>query len=185
METRSKTSATKRIFLVRHGEGTHNATGDGSTIDPLLTARGQAQAAAIRGHLHLGRCTLVVVSPLSRAVQTAAAIFGEKPSARTVLTPLHSERWSAKCDEGRPKTALVAQFGFLAEWQGLDALEEHWTPTRQNDGRWRAERVPAFIEWLQAQPESEIAVVGHGAYFCDKRLAGRHLDNCEVCEIEL
>ena len=95
METRSKTSATKRIFLVRHGEGTHNATGDGSKIDPLLTARGQAQAASLRGHLQLESCTLVVVSPLSRAVQTAATIFGEKPSARTVLTPQHSERWSA------------------------------------------------------------------------------------------
>ena len=123
METHSKTSATKRIFLVRHGEGTHNATGDGSTADPLLTKRGQAQAAALRGHLHLDRCTLVVVSPLSRAVQTAAAIFGEKPSARTVLTPLHSERWSAKCDEGRPKTALVAQFAFLKEWDGRCATD--------------------------------------------------------------
>lgn len=27
-----------------------------------------------------------------RAIQTAMAVFGEQPSCRTVLTPLHSER---------------------------------------------------------------------------------------------
>ena len=190
-ETRAQSSGAaaptpkKQIFLVRHGEGTHNATGDGSKVDPQLTAYGEAQAAALRGHKHLSSPELIIVSPLSRAVQTAVGVFGEKPAARTVLSPLHTERWSAKCDEGRCKSELLAQFPFLASWEGLDALTEHWTPTRQSDQRWQSTRVPAFIDFLRAQPETNIVVVGHGAYFAHPKLANRHLANCEVCRLTI
>jgi hypothetical protein len=104
-------------------------------------------------------------------------------AARVALLRLHSERWSAPCDEGLPKSKLVQAFPFVAAWEGFNELPENWTPTRESDSRWREERVPHFVAWLRARREKRICVVGHGAYF--KELCGAHLKNCEVAEFPL
>eukprot|EP00811_Abedinium_folium_P032662 NODE_5690_length_1743_cov_7.766708.p1 GENE.NODE_5690_length_1743_cov_7.766708~~NODE_5690_length_1743_cov_7.766708.p1 ORF type:complete len:456 (+),score=100.48 NODE_5690_length_1743_cov_7.766708:118-1485(+) len=172
----------QRVVLVRHGEGRHNATGRCSMVDPELTERGVAQARALKGNAALDGCDLLVVSPLRRAVQTAVAIFGEQPPCRVVLTALHSERWSGRCDEGTPKAQLLAEFPFLARWAGFDELSDGtWWATSASDGNWRRERVPAFGRWLRALPERRVVVVGHGAFFSP--LASRYLDNCEAYEL--
>ena len=124
---------------------------------------------------------LLVVSPLSRAIQTATIAFGEKPPMRTVLSPLHSERVSADCDLGRPKSQLAADFPWIKAWEGFDELEDDWSPTFESDANWVRTRVPAFFAWLRQQPEQTIAVVGHGAYF--NSLLGKHLRNCEVARL--
>ncbi|CAE7235889.1 unnamed protein product, partial [Symbiodinium pilosum] len=128
----------------------------------------------------LADCELLVVSPLSRAVQTAAAAFGEHPACRTVLTALHTERCCSVSDEGRCKSDLAGMFPFLETWEGFAELDENWTPKCSTDKAWRETRVPAFLEWLAAQPEKRIVVVGHGAFF--SALLGRYLANCEVAE---
>ena len=180
----------RRVVLVRHGEGTHNTRtqrwGGGNpynTLDPSLTEAGLAQATEVAQDPRLANPELVVVSPLSRAVQTAAAIFGEQPKCRTVLTALHSERWSALCDQGRPKSQLAELHPFVRSWEGFDLLPEDWTPTQSSDTEWKRTRVPAFLAWLKAQPEANIVVVGHGAYFA-ALLGGKHLSNCEIGAIE-
>lgn len=183
----------KRVLLVRHGQGTHNRPSwSGSpyqTVDPRLTEVGLTQAKALAADARLTGVDLIVVSPLARAVQTAAAAFdlekGAPSGARVVLLPLHSERWSAPCDEGSPKSVLVKAFPFVTGWEGFEELPEHWTPTSSTDADWRTVRVPAFLAWLRARPEKRICVVGHGAFFAVKQLLGTHLRNCEVAELKL
>jgi broad specificity phosphatase PhoE len=204
----------RHVLLVRHGEGTHNVKwrpGGASwrarckEIDPRLTPRGTEQALALVGHPLLSSVDLLVVSPLSRAVQTASLAFGKQlgmvegcaasnstessehavgttraaPGAcRVVLTALHSERWSAPCDEGRSKSELVTDYPFLKAWGGFEDLPDVWWPTKASDAEWTERRLPAFLRWLDEQPEARIAVVGHGAFFA--AMLGRHLKNCEV-----
>ena len=187
-----------QVLLIRHGEGTHNLRSCGGstdpyqTLDPRLTDKGRRQAAELRGVAALHDAQLVVVSPLSRAIETAAIAFGggggasmdrAPPTAgqRFCLCPLHSERWSNLCDQGRPKSELAHDFPFIREWEHFDALDELWTPTEETDRDWEARRLPAFVAWLRARPEARIVVIGHGAYF--QRLVGRHLHNCEVEEM--
>eukprot|EP00434_Breviolum_minutum_P025204 symbB.v1.2.022264.t1/scaffold1971.1/size94200/2 len=81
------------------------------------------------------------------------AVFGEQPSCRTVLTPLHSERCCSISDEGRSKSELLQLFPFVASWEGCAELVEDWTPTGCSDSAWKHARVPAFLEWLAAQPD--------------------------------
>ncbi|CAL1128782.1 unnamed protein product, partial [Cladocopium goreaui] len=72
----------------------HNAHHDVDEVprDPMLSELGHAQAASLRSVPFVSAgCELLVVSPLSRAIQMASAVFGELPMCRTVLTPLHSE----------------------------------------------------------------------------------------------
>mmetsp|Transcript_13777 Transcript_13777/g.23693 ORF Transcript_13777/g.23693 Transcript_13777/m.23693 type:complete len:205 (+) Transcript_13777:58-672(+) len=176
----------RQVLLVRHGQSLHNAHHDGTDgdgdvpRDPMLSELGHAQAASLRSvPIVSAGCELLVVSPLSRAIQTASAVFGELPLCRTVLTPLHSERWCSIADEGRSKSELLQLFPFVASWEGFAELLEDWTKTGK-EASWKTERVPAFLDWLAAQPEQRIVVIGHGAFFA--ALLGRYLQNCEVAE---
>ncbi len=174
----------QRILLVRHGEAAHNSRWreHSATRDTLLTERGHQQAQALAGHSALAQCTLVVVSPLSRAIQTAVEIFGEQPRCRVCLCALHTERHSdTPCNTGTPRSELAMRFPFVRSWEGFHSLPEQWWPTAEDDAhdRWR-ERVLRFLAWLRAQPESRVVVIGHGAFCSDPRLAGRMLANCEV-----
>jgi broad specificity phosphatase PhoE len=85
--------ATKTIYLIRHAEGFHNQAGERDPkeygneayADARLTEKGWRQCEAFKANLKLRgdayealvrKCELVVVSPLSRAMDTAAAMFG-------------------------------------------------------------------------------------------------------------
>lgn len=79
----------KIVHLVRHGQGFHNVAGeltedlyrDEMYFDAQLTARGWKQAADLNAHVKSSASRInpqvVIVSPLMRAMQTAAAAFGD------------------------------------------------------------------------------------------------------------
>lgn len=176
----------QRVLLVRHGEAQHNAQWcqHSSTADTRLTECGRRQALALASHPALVQCTLLVVSPLSRAIETAVAIFGEACHALVYLCPLCSERRDsgAPCNEGSAKSSLACRFPFVRGWHGFDELPDDWCVTPEADAHdcWRTQRVPAFLAWLRRRAEERIVVVGHGGFFSDERLAGRMLANCEM-----
>ncbi|MDP4024776.1 histidine phosphatase family protein [Methylobacterium sp. NEAU 140] len=184
-----------RILCIRHGESTFNAAHRLSGVDPglrdaRLTPRGHAQAEEARERLRTIPFELVVVSPLTRAIETASILFGEHPSRPRVLVEvLHRECQESSCDVGRAASEISAEFPHL----DVGHLPEVW---------WHAEagcamvgglpveprhlfdaRVLAFREWLRARPERTIAVVGHGTFFF--HLTGVFLENCGVVELDL
>jgi len=171
----------QRVFLVRHGEGLHNATRNYKLVDPSLTDRGFAQAKALKEDPRLVGADLVVVSPLLRALQTALTIFGPSPQGRFMISSLHSEIARSKCDRGRPKGEIAADLPDIVAWDGFEDLPERWMLPRSDDKRWRQVRLPAFRAWLTARPEKHVVVVGHCEFF--KGVCGRALDNCEVFEV--
>ncbi len=183
-----------RITCIRHGESTfnahHEATGrDPGHIDARLSERGHRQVAAARERLRETPFDLVVTSPLTRALQTAAGIFADHPSKPPFLVEvLHRECQESSCDIGRAASVLAEEFpdfelGHLPEtwWYAHGAPCRdgyHIEPRRIFD-----ERVLGFRDWLQARPEKRIAVVGHSTFFY--HLAGRWLANCEAMELDL
>lgn len=170
-------------MLVRHGQGAHNVKDDWSIPDPKLTKLGRRQAENLCDEVELAGAELFVVSPLTRALQTAAIIWGEDPKLPCVVTPMHSERVDDTCDIGRVKSALEREFPFLRSWGGWDELPEQWPRSKLQDKNWRSERVPIFLEWLRRRPEQRIAIVGHGEFFKEftEMLGARtSLKNCEV-----
>jgi hypothetical protein len=78
---------TKVLHFIRHGEGFHNVAGHANPeeylsyehADAHLTERGWQQAALLQQHIQgLGsawRPQLIVVSPLTRTLETAAGVF--------------------------------------------------------------------------------------------------------------
>ena len=184
-----------RIVCIRHGESTFNAAHRATGIDPghrdaRLTERGEAQAREAGARLRAIPFELVVVSPLTRTIQTAALLFEGHPSEpRFLVEVLHRECQESSCDVGRAASELAADFPHL----DIGHLPEVW---------WHADegcattfglpieprplfdrRVIAFREWLRARPEQTIAVVGHGTFFY--HLTGTFLENCATIELDL
>ncbi|MDF2600656.1 MAG: Phosphoglycerate mutase [Methylobacterium brachiatum] len=185
---------TTRIICIRHGESTFNAArrlggSDPGLLDARLTPRGQAQASEARERLRDIPFELVVVSPLTRAIETAAILFGEHPSRPRVLVEvLHRECQESSCDVGRAASEIAAEFphldvGHLPEvwWHAEPGCEVGGYPVEPRplfDAR-----VAGFRDWLRARPETTIAVVGHGTFFY--HLTGTFLENCATVELDL
>ena len=182
------------IYCIRHGESTFNAAHRATGLDPMhfdapLTEAGREQVAAARESLREIPFELVVTSPLTRALQTTAGLFGDHPARPPILVEvLHRECQESSCDVGRAPAILAAEFpdfrlDHLPEiWWHADGVEDargfHVEPRDLFHGR-----VSAFRDWLRARPERVVAVVGHGTFFA--RLTGRWLANCEVARLDL
>lgn len=177
----------KTVHLIRHGQSEFNAAFDSIArvdpmiFDPHLTELGRTQAQALADPVRWARVELVVVSPLTRAIQTARHAFAGH-AARWHVEALHREKCEHSGDIGRPTAALKADFPDLA----FDHLDDPWwhhDPARptaivQEPEPLLQGRVAAFRQWLAARPENEIAVVGHGTFL--NRLTGVAFKNCEV-----
>jgi len=187
-------SETTRIVCIRHGESTFNAAhrlggGDPGHRDARLTPRGQAQAREARQRLTDIPFELVVVSPLTRAIETAAIVFGEHPNQPRVLVEvLHRECQESSCDVGRATSEIAAEFphldvGHLPEiwWHAEPGCEVGGYPVEPR--HLFDARVAGFRDWLRTRPESTIAVVGHGTFFY--HLTGTFLENCATIELDL
>lgn len=181
----------KRIHFIRHAQSRHNAlaltTPDEDTLrrdptlrDARLTRLGEQQALALADEVsRLREIELVVVSPLTRAIQTMLAAFDGHPAPRLVEA-LHREHLDSWCDIGRSPGALardfpMLDFGGLADpwWHVVDGDEPYVRePPEALDGR-----VAAFGDWLRARPEDCIAVIGHGTFL--RHLTGERFANAQ------
>ena len=179
----------KTVLCIRHGESTFNKAWRASPVDPLhydapLSETGLAQVQRARATIAEVPVELVIISPLTRALQTAVGLFADHPAAPPMLVAhLARERVENSCDVGRPPAQLAADFPML----DVAHLSDVW---------WHAEgepdergiciepigtveaRVAEFRAFLLTRSERVIAVVGHGTFFY--HLTGKFLANCEA-----
>jgi broad specificity phosphatase PhoE len=182
----------RSVDLIRHGQSTFNAHYEATGQDPLhfdarLTELGQQQVAAARDRYRDRDYDVVLASPLTRAIQTAHGIFGDR-GIPIEICALHREWQISSCDIGRNVAELRADFPHL----DFSTLSDPWwrldVPAcalgfPQESEEHLQERVRAFAALIAERPEERIAVVGHGDFF--RRLIGRHLANCERAELDL
>jgi broad specificity phosphatase PhoE len=198
----------KLVHFVRHGQAYHNLIADlyrahgrsvdatgGPASDPSsspytlpqvldapLTEVGRTQAKALRATTAALHPTLLVVSPLQRAVQTALLAFG--PPAPP---PPHSHghghepphghghmRWVGSemvrevsgrhvCDRRRPLADIHADFPTIDFSAVASEEDEPWDAVNREAPRAVADRAYGFLLWLRGQPDTEVAVVSHSA----------------------
>jgi len=180
----------KEIHFVRHGQGTHNAAavsaGYGCTcsdpndlrpcpylaaalLDPGLTELGRSQASqlwpAVEAIGTVEAPLLVVVSPLSRAMETATIAFGQRPgSARFVADEdVREQNGQHFCDKHRPVRTLRDVFPHVS----FDAVtvddDTLWTPERESKQH-MAERGIRFLKRIAQHPDTRLALVTHSSF---------------------
>lgn len=127
--------------------------------DARLTDTGKAQATALAPSLVGTPIDVVLVSPLSRAIQTAYLAIA--PGPPFVVEELVRERnGTHPCDKRRSKTDLKADFPDL-DVSTLKAEEDDsWTETREPFEQ-TVGRAEALIAALAKRSETSIAIATH------------------------
>lgn len=151
----------KIVYLIRHGQSIDNAAPVFQGFTSPLSPKGLEQAGQIAQRLAESSIEVVISSPLPRAKQTAEAIA--KMNGRRIETSdLFVERIKPSALAGKAWDDLEA----TTLWREWDA--SLYTPgLRVRDGENYDDilaRVDKALAYLNARPESSMAVVSHG-YF--------------------
>ncbi|KAG0607031.1 hypothetical protein M758_9G187400 [Ceratodon purpureus] len=170
----------KTVHLVRHGHTASLISLEDAQdrFDLRLTSLGHQQARSIAPKMALLKPEVILVSPLTRALQTLSGAFpsAQEPGQHKIeVTPLHAEHVMCSGDVGRPPQVLAGEY----PWLSFDALPEVWwysQPKCSNDAL-RMEfnsvepmeelrkRVGVFRQFLRSRPENVIVVIGHSTFF--------------------
>ena len=153
------------MILLRHGQSVFNlhftaTRRDPGIIDPPLTPLGHAQAAEAARALGPERIRRILVSPYTRALQTAAPIAAAV-GAQVLVQPLVRERFAFTCDIGTPCSELA-----LA-WPGHDFshIQEVWWPPAQEPAESVLARARLFRAEMAALPDwRDTLVVSHWGF---------------------
>ncbi len=167
-----------RMILLRHGQSEFNAAytvtrRDPGIEDPRLTELGQAQAEAAAAALAGERIARILVSPYTRALQTAAPV-ARRLGVPVLVNPLIRERYAFACDVGSPRTRLAR------EWPAHDfsGVEEMWWPSLEESAESVIGRAARFRAEMAALPDwSDTLVVSHWGFVL--ALTGQKLANGE------
>lgn len=164
------------MIILRHCESEFNrlyglSGRDPSVPDPALSAHGQDHAYALVDELRHKNITNILVSPFTRALQTATPIaraLGITP----VITPLVRERGMYSCDIGSPASVLAQDWPHL---DFADLPEKWWSPQPESDHA-LSRRAQRFREQMQQKkPHGHTLVVSHWWFLLE--LSGQSLEN--------
>ncbi|GAN81360.1 histidine phosphatase family protein [Acidocella aminolytica] len=166
------------MFLLRHGQSYFNlhfteTRRDPGIEDPELTPRGHEQAHAAAETLMDARITRVIVSPYTRALQTAEP-FLCRPGIRVEVRDEVRERCAFSCDIGSPPDRLADRFPHH-EFGHLP--ERWWHEAVESEAEVEA-RARTFHEFVQELDDADSTlVVSHWGFIL--ALTGQSLANGE------
>ncbi len=166
------------MILLRHGQSLFNAhftatRRDPGIPDPALTPLGHAQAEQAAESLAHEPIRRVIVSPYTRALQTAEPII-RRLGVPAIVSPLVRERYAFTCDIGTPASELARA------WPGHDfsALDEIWWPAMEETRESITGRAARFRAEIAALPDwREVLVVAHWGFILT--LTGESVPNGE------
>ena len=142
----------RRVYLARHGRTAFNADGRlRGLADPPLDQVGLAEVSRLAAELATRHPTVVISSPLQRAVATAQAIAAASGIETQVDNRLNDRDYGPQT--GRPRTDVEAEYGSVNSAPGVepaDALAE------------RARR--AFFELVAEFGPGPLVMVSHDAF---------------------
>ena len=165
----------KILHLVRHGHSLHNelfhkigvqAFRIPLTIDSPLTQEGHIQSIELgQSWQNKKEIELVLVSPLTRTLETCMNIFGDTE------IPIISQEFLREypigedtCNKRSSLTLLKNRFPKI-EFQ-LDVDQDTlWREDHRENMIELEQRLEKMITYLQKRPEKNIAIVGHSSFF--------------------
>lgn len=149
----------KTLYLVRHGETDHNASGLAmGHLDSPLNERGHRQARQTSEFLRRYPIERILSSDLSRALDTAAPLAAalglaveREPRLRELSFGIFEGRSVADCALSHP--------GIVARWRSGDF---DFAPPGGENRRSLMQRTREVLDELLSAPQQHIALVTHG-----------------------
>jgi broad specificity phosphatase PhoE len=169
------------MFLLRHGQSEFNlhftrTRRDPGIEDPQLTPEGRRQAQEAGQALAGAGITRILVSPYTRALQTAAEV-ADVLSVPILIDPVLRERFAFACDIGTACSRL-AQTWPAHDFSGID---EVWWPGVYEPEIEVMVRADRFRAAMRRDPEAaSTLLVSHWGFVL--ALTGRSIGNGEWLE---
>jgi len=171
------------MILLRHGQSEFNLRIAATRVDPgiadaRLTEYGHVQAERAAHRLARENIARIVVSPYTRAIQTAEPI-ARRLGLAVEIQPIVRERFGLACDIGTPRSRLANS------WPGHDfsGIAEKWWPDMHETPDEVTARANAFRRTMAHEPNwRETLVVSHwGFILC---MTGQNINNGDtiVCD---
>ena len=171
------------MFLLRHGQSYFNlhfteTRRDPGIEDPELTPLGLEQAEAASRQLAGAKITRIIISPYTRALQTAQPILAVHPVPVEIMHEVR-ERAAFVCDIGSNPDLLAQRFPH----HDFDHLPAQWWPDGIETSEETIERANTFREVMAAREDSGTTLlVSHWAFIL--ALTGVSVNNGEILEYD-
>jgi broad specificity phosphatase PhoE len=171
------------MYLLRHGQSLFNlhyteTHKDPGIEDPVLTPLGQAQAEAAAELLADKPITRIIVSPYTRALQTAQPVLTRLRLPAEVMHEVR-ERFAFACDIGSHRDLLAERFPH----HQFDHLPDRWWPEARETSEEAIARADWFRAEMAAREDSETTLlVSHWAFIL--ALTGISVENGEVLQYD-
>lgn len=150
---------------MRHGQSEFNllftqTRRDPGIIDPKLTPFGHEQARAAAEALKSQQIARIIVSPYTRALETAEPIAAAL-DVPVLVNPIVRERYAFACDVGSPLTELARGWPHR-DFSGIDEI---WWPAIEEPTELVVGRAARFRAEMAALPDwSDTLVVSHWGF---------------------
>jgi len=171
------------MLLLRHGQSYFNLHFSRNRVDPgikdpELTPLGILQASAAARELAETALTRIIVSPYTRALQTAEPILAIHQVTIDIMHEVR-ERAAFMCDVGSPPDLLAARF----PRHDFAHLPARWWRDGMETAQETIARANAFRALMAARADSPTTLlVGHWAFIL--ALTGASLANGEILEYD-
>lgn len=177
------------IYLIRHAQSEFNAAFEPGAPDPMifdapLSRLGESQAIDARPQLERLNINRLIVSPMTRTLQTAALLF--ENILPVTINAVVREQLTHSCDVGRAPNKLAAYFPHH-DFAHLDDC--WWHDGEKNQYGIASEshelllmRADEFINALIADKTHSTAVVTHGNFI--HATTGIQPLNCEIIQFD-
>ena len=165
----------KYLYAVRHGEATHNVLFkevgmmtffDENYYDTELTDKGFNQAQDLGNKwVDKDKMDLVIVSPLSRTLQTAVNIFKNTKVKIIALDCLKEyPQGLHTCNRRKTKKELIKLFPTI-DFSYLDSNEDlMWSDIDTEPIEELLRRINKMYDFIENTPHKNIALVGHNSF---------------------
>jgi broad specificity phosphatase PhoE len=171
------------MLLLRHGQSYFNLHFNATRVDPgiedpALTPLGLEQARAAAAALARLPVTRIIVSPYTRALETAQPILQVHDVPLEIMHEVR-ERTAFACDVGSSPHALAARF----PQHEFAHLPPHWWHAGTETAAETIARADAFRALMAPRRDSATTlVISHWAFIL--ALTGRSVTNGEILEYD-
>ncbi len=153
------------MILLRHGQSEFNlhfgaTRRDPGIVDAPLTQLGHAQAQQAAEALAAEKIERIVVSPYTRALQTATPV-ARALGAPVIVDPIVRERFAFACDVGTPRAVLQQ------DWPDHDfsLIDDMWWPSEEEPEASILDRAARFRAGLAERDDwARTLVVSHWGF---------------------
>jgi broad specificity phosphatase PhoE len=171
------------MFLLRHGQSYFNLHFNATRVDPgiedpELTPLGLEQAAAAAAQLSARAVTHIIISPYTRALQTAEPVLAIHKVPVAIMQEVR-EQAAYACDVGSPPEVLASRFPH----HDFSHLPTRWWHEGTETAAQTGVRADAFRALMAVRDDSTTTLlVSHWAFIL--ALTGISLANGEILEYE-